>query len=309
MTRPRRPAHFPLRASSGARTALPEASLREARRHRRWAALGAACGAVVGIVAFLPATLVANAVSGATGDRVVLAEVEGTVWNGSGLAVLTGGPGSRDASVLPSRLEWQLRPRWNGAAVHLSQDCCMQGGVDVRVHAGWRTTRIEVADAPGDGVFAQWPAGWLEGLGSLWKTVHPGGLLRLGTRHFAVVRDGNDWHVDGEARLEIRQASARLTTLDTLGSYQLVLAGTAAPAAAPGGAAAAAVSHPVGEPAHLTLSTLDGALILDGTGEIGAHGARFRGQARAAPGSEDALNNLLNIIGRRSGATSLISIG
>jgi general secretion pathway protein N len=298
MTRPRRSTHFPLRASSGARAALPEASLREARRHRRWAALGAACGAVVGIVAFLPASLVAGAVSSATGDRVVLAEAEGTLWNGSGLAVLTGGPGSRDASVLPSRLEWRLRPRWNGIAVHLSQDCCMQAGLDVRVHAGWRTTRIEVADTPGDGVFAQWPAGWLEGLGSLWKTVHPGGLLRLGTHHFAVVRDGDDWHVDGEARLEIRQASARLTTLDTLGSYRLVLAGAATPA-----------PHVAGEPAHLTLTTLDGALILDGTGEIGARGARFRGQARAAPGSEDALNNLLNIIGRRSGATSLISIG
>jgi general secretion pathway protein N len=309
MTRPRRSSLLPLRASAAARAPRPEASLREARRHRRWATLGAVCGAVVGIVAFLPATLVANAVSGATGDRVVLAEVEGTVWNGSGLAVLTGGPGSRDASVLPSRLEWQLRPRWNGAAVHLSQDCCMQAGLDLRVHAGWGTTRVEVADAPGDGVFAQWPAGWLEGLGSLWKTVHPGGLLRLGTRHFAVVRDGADWHVDGEARLEIRQASARLTTLDTLGSYQLVLAGSGAGAATPAAPGAPRPAASPGEPAHLTLSTLDGALILDGTGEIGARGARFRGQARAAPGSEDALNNLLNIIGRRSGATSLISIG
>ena len=49
--------------------------------------------------------------------------------------------------------------------------------------------------------------------------------------------------------------------------------------------------------------------ILDGTGEIGPNGVRFRGSAKAAPGSEDALNNLLNIIGRRNGALSAISIG
>jgi general secretion pathway protein N len=36
---------------------------------------------------------------------------------------------------------------------------------------------------------------------------------------------------------------------------------------------------------------------------------RFRGEARAAEGQEAALANLLNIIGRRQGATSLISIG
>jgi len=43
--------------------------------------------------------------------------------------------------------------------------------------------------------------------------------------------------------------------------------------------------------------------------EIGPNGLRFRGTAKAAPGAEDALNNLLNIIGRRNGALSAISIG
>jgi general secretion pathway protein N len=36
---------------------------------------------------------------------------------------------------------------------------------------------------------------------------------------------------------------------------------------------------------------------------------KFTGEARAAPGFEPALNNLLNIIGRRNGAASVISIG
>jgi general secretion pathway protein N len=36
---------------------------------------------------------------------------------------------------------------------------------------------------------------------------------------------------------------------------------------------------------------------------------RFRGEATAAEGDEGALDNLLNIIGRRQGARSVISIG
>ena len=36
---------------------------------------------------------------------------------------------------------------------------------------------------------------------------------------------------------------------------------------------------------------------------------RFRGEARADTGAEGALNNLLNVIGRRQGAISLLSIG
>jgi general secretion pathway protein N len=42
---------------------------------------------------------------------------------------------------------------------------------------------------------------------------------------------------------------------------------------------------------------------------VGQNGVRFRGEARANEGDESALTNLLNIIGRRDGARSVISIG
>ena len=61
---------------------------------------------------------------------------------------------------------------------------------------------------------------------------------------------------------------------------------------------------------QLQLLTLDGALLLQGQGEfVGAGAPRFQGEALAAPGREAALNNLLNIIGRRQGARSVITIG
>ena len=61
--------------------------------------------------------------------------------------------------------------------------------------------------------------------------------------------------------------------------------------------------------AQLNLQTLDGALRLTGDGQWTGARLRFRGQATAAPGQESALASLLNIIGRRQGALSVISIG
>ena len=64
-----------------------------------------------------------------------------------------------------------------------------------------------------------------------------------------------------------------------------------------------------GQAAAVQLDTLDGALRLSGSGAWTGAGLRFRGAAQAAEGQAEALSNLLNIIGRREGALSVISIG
>jgi general secretion pathway protein N len=300
-----------------------EGQVRALREHRRLATIGGLVGLALGIVAFLPASLVANAVASATGQRFILAEADGTVWNGSALPVLTGGAGSRDASVLPSRLEWRLRPRWNGLALHLAQDCCLPHGVEIGIQRKASAWQVSV-EGPGDSAavlvpkgaasaalaqagaatpaqIGQFPAAWLEGSGFPFNTVHPGGLLTLSTHDLAFAYQGGRWRTRGSAQLELRQASSRLSTLDTLGTYLIVLDADQTTETTPGLGA---------ERMRVTLSTVEGSLIADGTGQIGPNGAfRFRGQAKAAPGTESALNNLLNLIGRRSGALSVISIG
>ena len=68
--------------------------------------------------------------------------------------------------------------------------------------------------------------------------------------------------------------------------------------------------HPGLSPAAtVSLQTLEGALQLSGNGQWSGGRVRFQGEARAAPDNEAALNNLLNIIGRRQGALAIISIG
>ncbi len=59
----------------------------------------------------------------------------------------------------------------------------------------------------------------------------------------------------------------------------------------------------------LQLDTLEGPLQLSGHGQWAGTRFRFEGEASAAPQRLDALSNLLNIIGRRDGARSLIKVG
>jgi len=301
-----------------------EGQVRLLQRHRRLAIVGAVIGLAGGLVASLPASLIANAVASATGDQFLLAEAEGTVWSGSAIAVLTGGKDSHDASVLPTRLEWRLRPRWNGMSLHLTQDCCLAHGVDLRVRRSLDAWRVDIVgpdeqNAPpaetlppaglnsadtaalaGATPLGQWPMGWLEGRGFPWNTIHPGGVLTLSTRNLSFAFKGGHWRTLGSTQVEIRQASSRLTTLDTLGSYRVLIQPDPSTQLQPGEGASRAL---------VWISTLDGALLIDGRGLIGATGVRIRAEAHAATGSEAALNNLLNLIGRRNGALSVISIG
>ncbi len=300
-----------------------EGQARLLRRHRRFAIAGAAIGLVTGIVATLPASLLANAVASATGDQFLLAEAEGTVWSGSAITVLTGGQGSHDASVLPTRLEWTLRPRWNGLSLHLTQDCCLAHGMDLSVRRtldAWQVNVIgpdergkpaapaapgrpggaDEAALAGGTPLGQWPMGWLEGRGFPWNTIHPGGVLTLSTHNLSFALKGGHWSTLGSAQVEIRQASSRLTTLDSLGTYRVLIQPDSSTQVRPGDGATRAL---------VWISTIDGALRIKGSGLIGATGLRVRAEASAAPGAEAALDNLLNLIGRRNGALSVISIG
>jgi general secretion pathway protein N len=257
----------------------------------RWAVAGTLFGILAGIVLFAPAAWLASAVASATGQRLILADARGTVWSGSAVPVLTGGPESRDAAYLPGRLEWSLSPRLYGVEVAVRQDCCVNGTMLIQIRPGLSRTRATLV--PAAGTVGQWPNAWLGGLGTPWNTLQLGGSVRLASPGVTIESVEGRWRLDGRVDFELDSVSSRLTTLETLGSYKVTLTG--------GGGA--------GNATLLSLSTLDGPLQLTGSGTWGPGGVKFRGEARSAAIDEAALSNLLNIIGRRDGARSIISIG
>ncbi len=258
---------------------------------KRWAAAGALMGAAVAAVAYAPAAWLAGALASATEQRLVLADARGTVWQGSAVMVLTGGADSRDASALPGRLQWRLGLDGMALSLRASQACCINGELALRVVPG--LGRVQLVLPGGGGALGQWPASWLVGLGTPWNTLQPSGTLQLSSPGLTLEQVQGRWRFSGTALLELGGIASRLSTLDTLGSYRLTISGDAAR----------------GDATALQLSTTSGALQLSGSGQWVASKLRFSGQASAAAGSEAVLGNLLNIIGRRQGALSVISIG
>jgi general secretion pathway protein N len=257
----------------------------------RWGLWGTVAGALTALVWFAPAAWLGSAVAAATGDRVQLAEARGTVWSGNAVLVMTGGAGSRDATVLPGRFEWKLRLQGAALAVTAEHACCLVGPTTFRIEPGIGRQTLVLPNAPGG--IGQWPAAVLAGLGTPWNTLQLGGSLRLASPGARIELLQGRWRLDGQVTLDLAGISSRVSTLDELGSYRVVISGQA------GGT----------EAATMQLSTLGGSLQVNGQGQWVGPKLRFRGEASAAQGSESALNNLLNIIGRRQGARSVISIG
>ena len=288
-----------------------------------WAVAGAALGGLVALLAFVPASWVARELASTTGSRLILADARGTLWQGHAVPVLTGGAGSRDAAALPGRLHWQLGWHDGTPALQLKHACCLDNPVLLRWRPGLASSRFELlslpavplaaggaaapeasppaagrADAP-VGVPASaptsvghWPVAWLAGLGAPLNTMRLSGTMQLSGQDLSLELVQGRLVLGGRAELALNQVASRLSTLEELGDYRLSLQG-----------------DPRGQAATLQMRTARGALKLSGEGQWAASRLRFNGQAEAAPGFEPALSNLLNIIGRRQGALSLISIG
>lgn len=129
----------------------------------------------------------------------------------------------------------------------------------------------------------------MNGLGTPWNTIQPQGRLALKTQSLNLSWSSGRMNMSGQAQLDAIGVSSRLSTLRPMGSYRVLVQG--------------------GDSPTLTLSTLDGALLLSGSGQWVGQRLRFTGEASAAPGSEAALANLMNIIGRRTGDRSIITVG
>jgi general secretion pathway protein N len=285
----RRPAASAWAGSSHAESSL--AQLAWERRHRaaaRWGWAGLLCGALAALVVFAPATWLAEAVATGTNQRLLLTDARGTVWNGSAVPVLAGGGDSRSAAMLPGRAGWRVGLRGTAIELRLSQDCCINGELPLLLRPGLGRLTVELP--AGRGEIGAWPAAWLAGLGAPFNTLQPTGTLRLGSPGMSLQFAAGRWQLAGQAELQLDDLATPLAPLEQLGSYRLRIDG----------------SGPV--PAF-TLSTAEGALLLEGSGQWTGSQLRFRGNARAAPGFEGELDNLLNFMGRRQGALSLLSIG
>lgn len=269
------------------RSGLPP-SAAPARSPWRPAVWGACLGLCLALLLWAPARWLAWGVGQASQGQVQLHQARGTVWHGSAQLVLSGGAGSRDAQALPGRLQWQISPGWMSLQLQFLADCCMQQSASARLQAGLSTLQLQLSDHT-----STWPAALLSGLGAPWNTLQAAGQLKLRSQSLQLHWAAGRLRLQGLVELDALNMSSKLSTLQPMGSYRLQLRGTPEGSATP----------------DLQLSTLQGSLQLQGQGQWVGQRLRFTGEASAQEGSEAALSNLLNIIGRRQGTRSLLSLG
>lgn len=263
---------------------LPQEEADAGRAPHAWAFAGAVLGLFISLILFAPASWLAHVVEQASKGQIQLQQTRGTLWNGSAQLVLTGGADSRDITTLPTRLNWTLRPGWRGAQLALHSECCTAAPIRARLSAGFNSASIHINDSQID-----LPATLLAGLGTPWNTVALQGQLRMSTTGLNLQYQAGRTVNHGHTRLEALAVSSRLSPLKPLGSYRLDIEG--------------------GDSSRLTLSTLQGDLQLTGQGQWIGSRLHFNGEASASPEREAALSNLLNILGQRQGARSIINIG
>ena len=249
-----------------------------------WALGGGMVGAALALTLFAPARWLARPLEAASGGQVLLQDVRGTVWNGSGQLRLSGGPGSSDTSILPGRAQWQVQPGLGRLQLRLLADCCMAAPWTVELQPHWGGLQLRMDDLQ-----SQWPAQLLAGLGTPWNTLRAEGLLALSSQAMTAQWSFGRLTLQGQMQVDAKDMASRLSTLRPMGSYRFVVQG--------------------GEVPRLSLSTTQGPLQLSGSGQWTDGRLRFEGAATAAPEYQDALTNLLNIIGRRDGARSIIKVG
>jgi len=124
------------------------------------------------------------------------------------------------------------------------------------------------------------PAQGLAGLGAPLNTIAPSGVMRLSWTALELTLEQGQLAVQGRTTLEMSDMASRLSSVRPLGSYQLALDWQ-------------------GQTAALTLASTSGPLLLSGSGRLAQGRLQFSGQAEAAKGNEEALANLLNLLGQR----------
>ena len=251
----------------------------------RWALGGAALGLLVAVTLWAPASWLARAVQHVSQSQVRLDQARGTLWDGSAQLALSGGSGSTDTVALPGLVHWHIRPAWGALRIDLLANCCTPLPLKIEARpTGLSSLWVAVEDHQ-----SQWPSSLLVGLGTPWNTLQLQGQLALRLQGLVLDLARNQMTMAGQIQLDATRVSSRLSTLKPMGSYRVTVQGGVSPT--------------------VQLQTLDGALELSGNGQWAGSRFRFDGEATAQADRVEALSNLLNIIGRRNGARSIIQVG
>lgn len=244
----------------------------------RWAVAGAGVGLLLASLIYAPARWLAGAVASASQGQLQLHGAQGSLWRGQ--AYLHLAPRHSGSYTLAQPWQWQLRPSWQGLALHLSApDYTPDGAITLTIRpwqgrVQWQLPQLRL------------PLELLQGLGAPWNTLGLRGWASLQGQsgHWSWRGAGPHW--PSALQWQLGDVASHLSTLPSLGSYQVNW------------------QPPEGDTPVLLVRSLRGPLRIEGQGHWRNGRLRFSGQAEADPEQGEALSHLLTLIGQRSGHRS-----
>jgi general secretion pathway protein N len=228
------------------------------------------------LLVFFPAAWLGSLVEQRTGGRLTLGDAQGTLWRGSAFVGGAAGGDSPVTPLLPGRFSWKISPLALVGMVDLQLDNPEALAQPVTFKGSWSHWQLSPSAL-------LLPAEGLSGLGAPLNTVAPSGTMRLSWTSLELALEKRQVamiDIFGRTTLEMTDMASRLSSIRPLGSYALAL-------------------DRRGQAAALTLNSIKGPLLLSGRGSLNNGRLQFSGQAEAAQGQEDALANLLNLLGQR----------
>lgn len=222
---------------------------------------------------FFPAAWLASMVEKQTAGRLTLGDAHGTLWRGS--AFIGGAASGSDplTPLLPGRFSWRLSPMvlLGDVDAELENDAALSQPVTVT--GNWHQWKV----SPGAILL---PAERLAALGAPLNTIQPSGQMRLSWELLQLTLQNKNIGIVGAMKLEINDIGSRLSPIKPLGSYDLEFDW-----------------H--GSQAPVTLKTIKGPMLLNGSGIFANGRLQFSGTAEAEAGQEQRLANFLNLLGQR----------
>jgi len=222
---------------------------------------------------FFPATWLASMVEKQTAGRLTLGDAHGTLWRGS--AFIGGAASGSDplTPLLPGRFSWRLSPMVLLGDVDAELENADALSQPITVTGNWHQWKV----SPGAILL---PAERLAALGAPLNTIQPSGQMRLSWGLLQMTLQNKNFGVVGAMKLDMDDIGSRLSPVKPLGSYELAFDWHDAQAS-------------------VTLKTIKGPMLLDGSGMFANGRLQFSGTAQAEAGQEQKLANFLNLLGQR----------
>ncbi|MBC7414613.1 MAG: type II secretion system protein N [Herminiimonas sp.] len=246
--------------------------------------LAAILTVAITVLLFCPASWMAPLLERQSAGRLTLGDPQGSIWRGSGF--IGAAPSGLDpvTPLLPGRFSWRLSPLALIGVVDATLSNPDALSESVQITGSWSQWQISPAAIT-------MPAQRLVALGAPLNTVVPTGTMRLSWSVLQLARQGPRIDLTGSMQLDLTDIASKLSPIKPLGAYQMRMDWQ-------------------GQQASLQLSSPRGPLLLSGSGKLENGRLRFSGRAQAAPGEEERLANLLNLLGqrRREGDTNFIAL-